>query len=200
MLAGLLRDEVEARLARELDLAPDAVFDPARAEAHYSLSFALFLQDRYEDAIARLKVAFSLVPRWGRLPELYDGGIALAIPGSPRLAADTCRSRLAQAPGDVSALLVLASLRAASPDPDLRNGAEAVQLAKRACAATRFQIPETLDVLAGAYAEAGRFDEAVRLGELTLWFARAAERTKLVPGAAGRLELYRKGQPFRRAD
>jgi Tfp pilus assembly protein PilF len=174
--------------------------DPARAEAHYSLSFALFLRDRQEEAIARFKRAFGLVPRWGRLPEEYDAGIARAIPGPPPAAAEACRRRLAEAPADVSALLVLASLRAAAGDPSLRNGEEAVQLAKRACALTRYQIPEPLDVLAGAYAEAGRFDEAVRLADFTLWFARAAERTKLVPGAGQRLELYRQGKPFRRAD
>jgi hypothetical protein len=75
-----------------------------------------------------------------------------------------------------------------------------VRIATQACAVTRFQIPEPLDVLAAAYAEAGRTGEAVRVGEFALWFARAAGRTALVDGLPQRLELYRRGQPFRRAD
>ena len=174
--------------------------DPARAEAHYSLSFALFLQDRPEEAATRLKRAFEIAPRWGRLPDAYDAGLAMPLPGPPRAVAETSAKRLAERPGDVSALLVLASLRAAAREPDLRDGAEAVRLARRACTLTRFQVPEALDVLAGAYAEAGRLEEAVRVGEVALWYARAAQREALAPGAAQRLELYRQGRPFRRAD
>jgi hypothetical protein len=100
----------------------------------------------------------------------------------------------------LSALLVLASLRAAAADASLRNGEEAVVLAKQACALTRFQMAEPMDVLAGAYAEAGRFDEATRVAEFALWFARATQRTALAPGVEQRLALYRQGKPFRRAD
>ena len=176
------------------------LLDPARGEAHYSLAFALFLQDRYAEGGARLRRAFEVMPRWGRLPEAYDEGIAMAIPGTPQAAAELCRRRLAQAPGDVSALLVLASLRSAAREDAFRDGAEALRLARRACAQTRFQVPEALDVLAGALAESGRFEDAAEVGELTLWYARAAERTALASGAAARLELYRQRRPFRRAD
>ncbi|MGE5125328.1 MAG: tetratricopeptide repeat protein [Betaproteobacteria bacterium] len=174
--------------------------DPKRPEAQYSLSFALFLQDRYDEAIPRFERAFEIAPHWGRLPEAYDGGIALGLPGPPRLAAEACRRKLEQTPADVSSLFVLASLRAAAREADLRDGDEAVRLAKRVCAITRFQIPEALDVLAGAYAEAGRFEQAVQLARLTLWYARSAERTKLAAGAEQRLALYERGLPFRRAD
>ncbi|MCG6926155.1 MAG: tetratricopeptide repeat protein [Acidobacteria bacterium] len=177
--------------------------DPGRAETHYSLSFALFLLERNEEAIARFKRGFAVHPRWGRLPEEYDRGIALDLPAPPRVVVDVSRSRLEKGAGDMSAvstLFVLATVRAAAREPDLRDGAEAVRVARQACAVTRYQIPEPIDVLAGAYAEAGRFDEAVRLAEFTVWFARAAARTDLVPGAEERLALYRQGQPFRRAD
>ena len=100
----------------------------------------------------------------------------------------------------MAALLVLASLRAAAREDDLRDGAEAVRLARRACTLTRFQIPEALDVLGGAYAEAGRFDEAVEVERLTVWYARAAGRTALAAGAAERLALYESGRPYRRAE
>ena len=40
----------------------------------------------------------------------------------------------------------------------------------------------------------------LQVAQLTLWYARAAERTTLVPGAALRLELYENGRPYRRDD
>jgi len=174
--------------------------DPGRSDAHYNLSFVLFLQDRNEQAIARFKKAFDMVPRWGRIPQEYDEGLGHDIVGDPARVAAGCRARLARGGGDLPALLTLATLRASAGDPTLRNGREAVQLAKRASALTRFQVPETLDVLAGAYAESGRFDEAVRIAEFTLWFARNSERKKLIPGAQRRLDLYKRGKSFRRAN
>jgi hypothetical protein len=174
--------------------------DPSRAEAHYSLSLALFLQGRYQEAVPRFERAFEIAPRWGRLPDAYDAGVALRLPLPPRAAAETANRRLAQEPGDVAALLVLASLRSAAREPELRDGEEALRLARRACSLTRFQIPEAIDVLAAAHAEAGRFEDAARLGRFVAWFAGAADRKLLAAGAAERLALYERGQPYRRAD
>ena len=221
-------EEAIATLREALELAPDSVkthillgtalsrvgraeegiahyekaidLDPGRVDAHYNLSFALFVQGRNEEAIARFKAAFGLVPRWGRIGEEYDLGIALPVPGDPWQVATLCRARLGRSRSDLWALVVMATFRGAADDVRLRNGEEGVQIAKHACLLTRFQVPETLDVLAGAYAEAGRFDEAVRLAEFTLWFARNAEREKLIPGAEQRLALYKEGKPFRRAN
>ena len=53
----------------------------------------------------------------------------------------------------------LAWLLATHPDTVIRNGAEAVELAERVCASSA--APAHLATLAAAYAEAGRFDEAV---------------------------------------
>ncbi len=64
-------------------------------------------------------------------------------------------------PDDPSAYNNLAWIRATHPDPELRNGAEAVRLAERACALWKDRDPNLLDTLAAAYAEAGRFPEAV---------------------------------------
>jgi len=188
----------EQESIRHLETAVE--IDPTRPDAQHSLSLALFLAGRDEEAIERFKKAFEVAPLWERIPSHYVAGLGHDIAGDQASVAADCRARLAQNGEDLSALLVLACLRASAADPKLRNGEEAVALARRLCQVSWFRTPETLDVLAGAYAEAGRFEDAVRMAEFTLWFARAVEKEKLIPGALARLELYKQGKPFRRAD
>jgi tetratricopeptide (TPR) repeat protein len=56
--------------------------------------------------------------------------------------------------------------------PALRNGAEAVSLATRACEVTGYRDRRALDHLAAAAAESGQFAEAVRAAEQALTLAR----------------------------
>ena len=65
----------------------------------------------------------------------------------------------------VEALNNLAWLLAAHPSDALRNGAEAVRLAERACELSEHREPVMLGTLAAAYAEAGRFGDAVKTAE-----------------------------------
>ena len=55
----------------------------------------------------------------------------------------------------------LAWLLATCPDNSVRNGQKAVELAQQAVQLSNGRSPEILDTLAAAYAEAGRFHEAV---------------------------------------
>jgi len=68
---------------------------------------------------------------------------------------------LAQFPDWLPALSELAWLRATHPDSRVRDAREAVSLAERARALANGKDLTSLDVLAAAYAAAGRFDEAV---------------------------------------
>jgi tetratricopeptide (TPR) repeat protein len=69
----------------------------------------------------------------------------------------------------------LAWLRATSPDPGLRDGAGAVELAERARGLTKSAPdPAVLATLAAAYAEAGRFEEAIAGAEKANALARAS--------------------------
>jgi tetratricopeptide (TPR) repeat protein len=85
-----------------------------------------------------------------------------------------------------------------APDPAVRDGEAAVWSAETACAAVRPSPAPYLDVLAAAYAEAGRFVEAVAAAEKAVALAGADERGVLASEMAGRLALYRQGLPFRR--
>ena len=67
-----------------------------------------------------------------------------------------------QHPNNPVILNDMAWLLASSKDPQTRNPAEAISLAKRACELSENQLAPILDTLATAYASAKRFDDAVR--------------------------------------
>ena len=71
------------------------------------------------------------------------------------------RAALALQPQSPEILNNLAWLLATCPEADVRDGAEAVRLGERACELTRFKRTVMVGTLAAAYAEAGRFAEAV---------------------------------------
>jgi spermidine synthase len=57
----------------------------------------------------------------------------------------------------------LAWLLATIANPNLRNGKEALELAKQACAATNYENTQMIDTLAAAHAELGDFERAAEL-------------------------------------
>jgi tetratricopeptide (TPR) repeat protein len=90
----------------------------------------------------------------------------------------------------------LAWFRATCPDAAFRNGAQAVAHGRRACELSGWSTPGFLNTLAAAYAEAGKFDEAVH------WSKKAVERPEQLKPAqleefTAHLRLYEQGQPFR---
>ena len=88
---------------------------------------------------------------------------------------------------------------ATSPDAAIRNGAEAVTLARRAFRLTRGREPAVFGTLAAAYAEAGRFAEAVDAAERAIALASARGNTTLVDTLRARIKLYRAGSPYHEA-
>ena len=78
-----------------------------------------------------------------------------------REAAEEYRQALRLRPDWPELLNNLAWLLAIHPEPGVRNGVEAVALAERACRSTGNTNTSLLATLAAAYAEAGRYPEAV---------------------------------------
>jgi Flp pilus assembly protein TadD len=87
-------------------------------------------------------------------------------------------------------------LLAISSDAAARNGQEAVQLARHAVELTDSRDPETLAILAAAYAEAEEFPRAVSTGEQALELAKIQDNDTLVEQLTDRLKLYRAGKPY----
>ena len=90
----------------------------------------------------------------------------------------------------------LAWILAANPDATLRNGAEAVALAERACKLTDYKEGVFVGTLAAAYAEAGRFPEAVSSAERARSLALAAGQKDIARKNLELLELYRADRPY----
>jgi tetratricopeptide (TPR) repeat protein len=103
-------------------------------------------------------------------------------------------------PDHVMALCKLAWIRAAYPQAEFRNGAEAVGLAKRACELTGSQAPAPLETLAAAYAEAGQFEDARDIAEKARALALGAGQAELAERPARMLKLFSEHKPYREAD
>lgn len=91
----------------------------------------------------------------------------------------------------------LAWALATQSDAKLRNGSKAVELANHAAELTHRSAPGILDTLAAAYAEAGRYDEAVATMRDAIQRAQALNAINLVSELQGRLKLYEAKQPYR---
>jgi spermidine synthase len=95
------------------------------------------------------------------------------------------------------ALNNLAMLRASCPQPGFRDGRQAVQLAETACRLSGRRNPSFLGTLAAAYAEAGRFGDALKTIQEALALAQASGADYLVPVQMRMLQEFRAGRPFR---
>ena len=91
----------------------------------------------------------------------------------------------------------LAWLLATAPDDAVRSGREAVTLAEALCQRTRNQDTGALVVLAAAYAEVGRFDDACRVARDAMALAQAAGQEQVVADLRAQLERYQAGERLR---
>jgi tetratricopeptide (TPR) repeat protein len=98
-----------------------------------------------------------------------------------------------------NALNNLAWLRATSPHDQFRDGAEAVRLAERACQLTHYQVPIFIGTLGAAYAEVGRFEDAIRSATRARDLARTTGQKELVGNNEELMKLFTARQPYRQA-
>lgn len=111
-------------------------------------------------------------------------------------AAGRYRRALQLDPYLVEALNNLAWLLATCPEASVRNGAEAVQHAEQACQLTQYGRTIMVGTLAAAYAEAGRFSEAVATAQKACELASIFKEDDLLARNRELLELYRAGQAY----
>ncbi len=127
----------------------------------------------------------------------YGLGLALDMKRQTEEAVVFYLKALRLSPDYIAPLVSLAWLSATHPNPAYRNGTRAVGYAERARKITEDM--GTLDTLAAAYAEAGRFNEAVETAQKAVSLARKPEEQVLVDDIQKRIELYKSGKPYRAA-
>ncbi|MDO8630129.1 MAG: hypothetical protein Q7R41_06510, partial [Phycisphaerales bacterium] len=100
------------------------------------------------------------------------------------------------APGYLHAANNLAMIYATVDDAQLRNAARAVELAEHACRLTGYKDAVSLDTLAAAYAQAGRFDDATRTISSAIELVKASGEDQLVQYLEQRRAIYAAGRPW----
>ena len=122
---------------------------------------------------------------------------ALAHQGDTRQAVHHYREALRIHPGLVHVANRLAWILATDPDPALRSGAEAVDLAERFCRPPNDANPMFLDTLAAAYAETGRFPQALGTATRAASLASSMGQPELADQIRQRMDAYRERRPVR---
>jgi tetratricopeptide (TPR) repeat protein len=97
----------------------------------------------------------------------------------------------------LAALDGLSWILATDPTPGFRNGTQAVRMSERACELTSRKDPAMLKTLAAAYAEAGRFPEAIAVSQTAYDLAAQAIRKELADECLLMLEQFKAAQPWR---
>ncbi len=172
---------------RALDLAPDVV------EFHNNLAMALKEIGDIDAAVARYEQALDLSPDYA--PAHYNLARALEERGDLEGALGHFQATAQLLPGSFESLTAIGWLLATHPSRDLRDPERAVRLGRRAAEMTQHQRPEVLDMLAAAYASAGRFDEATRAAARAVELATAQGQRDLGAKIRERLARYERGHP-----
>ncbi len=181
-------DEASGHFSEALRIWPDY------AEARSNLGFVHFLQRDVDKAIEQYRAALQLKPKMGKTHFLL--GMALAARSQRPESINEYKLALESEPNHEIALNNLAWMLATDPDPQMRDGHQAVNLAERLCRLSQFRQAQYVGTLAAAYAEAGRFNEAVQAAEKAEGLARQAKNTMLEEKNRQLLELYRAGKPY----
>jgi len=167
---------------------------PENATAHNNLGNALRQKGRVDEAIAQCQVALQINPDYA---DAHDNlGNALFQKRRVAEAITHYQKALQINPDYAEAHNNLAWVLATAPQVSLRNGDEAVKLAERANQLTGGKTPIILHTLAAAYAEAGRFGDAIRSVQKAIELAQAAGQKDLAERFTGELKLYEAGLPF----
>lgn len=162
--------------------------DPDLGAARRALAGLLGYQGRLEDAARHYAQATTRNPEdeaaW------HGEAVAWLFAGEPGQARARLDEALEHLPASPELAHLLARMLAAAPEPEIRDGLRALELARSVY--DQRPSPAAAQTVAMALAEQGRFAEAVE------WQQRAVGGSAASGGDAwARLTLYRAGRPFR---
>ena len=165
------------------------------AFAHASLADLLLRRGRLDEAIDHCRETLKINPRDA------DGhnnlGLALLQKGNEKDAAVEFKKSLEIDPNQMNAAPNLAWILATSPDPATRDGVKAVELTERVLQHAGHPNAIVLRTLAAAYAENGRFSDAINAAEDASHLAKAQGNVGLAEDLQRAIANYRMGLPLR---
>lgn len=182
-------DRAEAEYGKALTLQPNEVnWRVGRAQNLVRLG-------RRPEAIHEYLTALKQQPNnaelCANLGELY------VLAGQTKQGIDAYETAVRLSPDSLNALNNLAWILATQPAAEFRNGPRAVELAEQACKLTEEKVPVLLGTLAAAYAEAGRFEEAIATADKARILASEQNQGEVAQRNMELLKLYRAGKPAR---
>jgi protein O-mannosyl-transferase len=181
-------DEAIAQYYKSLEIKP------TQALVHYDLGNALLLKGQVDEAVAHYEKALELKPAYA---DVYNNlGIVLFQKRQVDQAIAYYQKALEINPQYVQARANLAWALATSPQTPILK-ALAVKLAQQANQLTGGANPTVLHILAAAYAQNGKFPEAVDTAERSLQLAMDQNNTALAEALRTEIDLYEKGFPYR---
>jgi tetratricopeptide (TPR) repeat protein len=186
--AGRL-DDAMTHFRKVLEINPKSV------AAHNNLGNALQALGRIDEAIAEWQTSLQLNPESAPAHNNLAG--SLYSLGRFREAVAHWRAGFRIDPNRLASRRQLAWALATCPEPSVRNGSEAVALAEKALQLSEGRDPAILSTLAAAYAEAGRFSEAVETAQRALVLAREQNAQPLAEALRRWIPLYGAGIPLR---
>ncbi len=168
---------------------------PDYAEAHNDLGTGLLQKGRTDEAIAHWQKAAEIAPAFAQAR--FNLGNAFYLQGRTTSALAEWREGLRLDPNNPAALKQTAWVLATCDDGDDRDGAQALELAQRAAQLSGGRDPSILDALAAAYAETGRYSEAVQTARKALAAATQVNNQSLAEEIKARIALYESNRPYR---
>jgi tetratricopeptide (TPR) repeat protein len=161
-----------------------------------NLGRAFLLKGQVHEAVAQFQKTLEIQPSFVKARNNLAN--ALLQSGQVNEAMAQFQKTLEIQPNNVDACRYLAWVLATCPEPSIRNGAKAVELAQKANQLMGDGNPVVLSTLAAAYAEAGRFPEAVTTAQKALQLAGSQTNAASVVNALRtQIKCYQAGSPFR---
>ncbi|MGA2539998.1 MAG: tetratricopeptide repeat protein [Verrucomicrobiota bacterium] len=163
--------------------------------AHSSLGGILFRKGKAAEAKAQYERALEIEPNF--TDAHYDLGNIFLQTGHPAEAIGHYQKVMEVQPDFLPAINNLAWVLATCPQASIRDGAAAVEYARRANQLSGGKNANIISTLAAAYAEAGQFPEALRAARQALSLAINHKDTAAVDELRRQLGFYQKGLPYR---
>jgi len=168
---------------------------PYYADAYYNRGNVLFAKGRIDEAIADWEWTLQLQPNDADAHTSL--GNAFLRQGSFKDAIAQYEMAVALAPEDPHSRNNLAWTLATSSDDSIRDGAKAVGFAEEAVVLSGVREPQFLRTLGAAYAESGRFTEAIAAARQAAAIANMQGKRGLATSLEKDLVLYRANLPLR---